>query len=90
MARNKLAGTTKGNSKSALYYQRNPEARKKKDNYNKKFHSSKERRMYRSKLNKFNRKNGKVGDDKDASHCKDGSIVLEGASQNRARNRGKK
>jgi len=90
MARNKLAGTTKGNGKSALYYQRNPEARKKKDAYNKKFHSSKERRMYRSKLNKFNRKNGKVGDGKDASHTKDGGIVLEGASKNRARNRGKK
>jgi hypothetical protein len=90
MARNNLAGSTEGNSKSALYYQRNPEARKKKDSYNKKFHSSKERRMYRSKLNKFNRKNGTVGDGKDASHKKDGTLCLESASKNRARNRGKK
>ena len=90
MARNKLAGTTKGNSKSALYYQKNPEAKAKKDKYNKDFHSTPERRMYRSKLNKFNRSNGKVGDGKDASHTKSGGIVLENASKNRARNRGKK
>ena len=31
MARNKLAGTKVGNSKSAKYYQDNPEAKKKKD-----------------------------------------------------------
>jgi len=46
--------------------------------------------MYRSKLNRFNNKNGKVGDGKDASHTKGGGIVLEDASKNRARNRGKK
>lgn len=92
MARNKLAGTTNGTSKSALYYQNNPEARAKKDAYNKKYHSSSKRRIYRSKLNKFNRDNpnSKPGDGKDASHKKDGSMFLEGSSKNRARNRGKK
>lgn len=92
MARNKLAGTKTGCSKSAVYYQNNPEAKAKKDAYNKKFHSSKERRIYRSKLNKFNRDNpnSKVGDGKDGSHTKSGKIVLESQKNNRARNRGKK
>lgn len=92
MARNGLAGTKNGNSKSALYYQNNPKAKKKKDDYNKKYHSSKSRRVYRSKLNKFNRenKNSSVGDGKDASHTKSGGIVLESAKKNRQRNRGKK
>jgi len=92
MARNKLAGTTNGNSKSALYYQNNPEARAKKNSYNKEYHSSKSRRIYRSSLNRFNSNNpnSKVGDGKDASHTKSGGMVLEGLSKNRARNRGKK
>jgi hypothetical protein len=92
MARNKLAGTKNGTSKSALYYQSNPEAKKKKDEYNKKYHSSKYRRMYRSSLNKYNRDNpnSKTGDGKDASHTKKGGMTLESATKNRARNRGKK
>ena len=39
MARNGLAGTKTGKSKTAKYYQANPEARKKKDAYNKKYNS---------------------------------------------------
>ena len=88
--RNRLAGTKNGTSKSAKYFQENPEARKKKNLYNSKYHKSKFRKKYRAILNKFNKKNGYVGDGKDASHKKDGSIVLESASKNRARNRGKK
>ena len=33
MARNSLAGTTKGKSESAKYFQNNPEAAAKKNNY---------------------------------------------------------
>ena len=39
MARNKLAGKGKGKSRSAKYYAANPEARKKKQAYDKKYHS---------------------------------------------------
>ena len=56
MARNKLAGKSTGRSKSARYYAKNPAARKKKNEYNKKYHSSPERRKYRSELNKANPK----------------------------------
>ena len=70
MSRNKLAGTTKGTSRSARYYQNNPEARAKKDAYNTKFHSTPERRRYRSLLIKKNREAGsKVGDGKDYDHA---------------------
>jgi len=61
MARNKLAGTKKGKSKSAKYFHNNPEARKKKNEYNKKYHKKKSRRKYRSALNKANRKAGTYG-----------------------------
>lgn len=87
--RNSLAGSKKGKSKSAKYYQENPEARKKKNEYNKKFHSTKERKKYRAELNAANAKNpNKKGEDK--SHTKSGKLVNEKSSKNRARNRGKK
>jgi len=50
MARNKLAGTKVGNSKSAKYYQDNPEAKKKKDKYNAKYGASLSRKLYRAFL----------------------------------------
>lgn len=90
MARNKLAGKKKGKSRSAKYYQKNKKARDKKKAYDKKYHSSKARKKYRAALNKFNRKKGRKGDNKDASHTKRGKLVLERMSKNRARNRGKK
>lgn len=88
MARNKLAGTKKGKSKSAKYFQNNPEAREKKDAYNKEYHKKKSRRKYRSALNKANRKAGSYGDGdgKDLSHTKSGKLVKEAQSKNRARN----
>ena len=55
MARNKLAGTKVGNSKSAKYYQDNPEA-KKKDKYNAKYGASLSRKLYRAFLNAMNKK----------------------------------
>ena len=87
MARNSLAGTKKGTSKSARYFQTHPEARKKKNAYNKKYHSTEERKEYRAELNKANRKAGsKVGDGKDMSHTRTGKLVKESQSANRARN----
>lgn len=88
MARNKLAGTKKGKSKSAAYFQNNPEARKKKNEYNKKYHKSKSRKKYRAALNKANRKAGTYGngDGKDMSHDSKGKLKKESQSKNRARN----
>lgn len=62
--------------------------RLKKDAYNKEYHSTPERRKYRSELNKENRKAGTYGnkDGKDMSHTKKGLIVKEKQSSNRARN----
>jgi len=74
MSRNGLAGTKKGNSKSALYYQNNPEARAKKQSYDSSNNKKKSSVLYRTKLNKANRDNpnSKVGDGKDVSHTKTG------------------
>ena len=90
MARNKLAGTKVGNSKSAKYYQKNPDAKKVKDSYNKTYGASTFRKKYRALLAKLNKKKGKKGDGKDVSHLKDGGTTLESQGANRARNRGKK
>lgn len=86
--RNSLAGTKKGKSESAKYFQSNPKAKAKKDAYNKEYHSTPERRKYRSELNKANRKAGTTGnkDGKDMSHTKTGKVVKESQSANRRRN----
>ena len=88
MARNSLAGKSTGTSKSAKYFASNPEARKKKNEYNKEYHSSPSRIKYREELNAANRKAGTYGngDGKDKSHTKKGKLVSEKASTNRARN----
>jgi hypothetical protein len=92
MGANNNAGKYTGKSKSSRYYASNPSARKKKAEYESKYQSSKYRKGYRALLDKANRKNpnSKVGDGKDMSHKKDGGLVLENSSKNRARNRGKK
>lgn len=85
--RNKLAGKLKGKSESARYFKLNPDSREKKNEYNKEYHSTPERRRYRSRLNRANRASGsRVGDGKDVSHKADGTTTLEKASTNRARN----
>lgn len=88
MARNKKAGKSTGKSESAKYFANNPEARKKKNEYNKKYHSSEERKEYRASLNKANRNAGTYGngDSKDMSHTKSGKLRSENQSNNRARN----
>lgn len=85
--RNKLAGKLKGKSESARYFKLNPDAREKKNEYNKEYHSTPQRRRYRSRLNRANRaSDSRVGDGKDVSHKADGTTTLEKASTNRARN----
>lgn len=75
-------------SKSKKYYDKNPDAKKRKAAYDSLYHSTPERREYRSKLNKANRKAGTYGngDDKDMSHTKNGKLVLESKHKNRGRN----
>ena len=51
MARNKLAGKINGKGKSSKHYAENPESKKKKDEYNKKYGASLARKLYRSFLN---------------------------------------
>jgi|TARA_R110000868_G_scaffold5681_6_gene33641 hypothetical protein len=86
--RNTLAGTKKGTSKSATYFQNNPEAKAKKDKYNTEYHKSPERKKYRANLNKANRDSGTYGnkDGKDMSHDTKGKTSKESQSTNRARN----
>jgi hypothetical protein len=81
----------KSPKETAQYYRDNPEARKKKDAYNKEFNKKPEQREKRSELTTERRKRGIDGKGgKDLSHTKDGKLVLEDPSTNRARNRGKK
>ena len=77
--------------RSAKYYRSNPEARRKKAATDKKVNARPEQRAKRSELSKERRRRGVMGKGgKDMSHTKDGRIVAEDASKNRARNRGKK
>jgi hypothetical protein len=81
----------KNPKRSAKYYRDNPEARKKKARYDTRYHDTDERREYRAELARERRKRNVMGrGGKDMSHTKDGKIVAEDASKNRARNRGKK
>ena len=86
--RNKLAGKSTGKSDSAKYFASHPEARAKKNAYNKEYHSSESRKNYRENLNKINRRDNDsgYGDGKDLSHTKSGKLVKEARSTNRARN----
>ena len=74
-------------SKSALYYRNNPEARAKKDAYNKEFQKNPEQVRKRVQCNRFNRKNGTYGnrDKIDCSHQKNGNLIREHQKANRAR-----
>ena len=81
-----------GQSKSAKYYAENPEARKKKNEYNKIHQRRAVQVKKRVEANRFNRQNGTYGngDNKDASHQSDGSLKLENESTNRARGGGQR
>lgn len=80
----------KNPKRSAQYYRDNPEARKKKAEYDTKYHDTPARRKYRAANAKKRRDLGIMGKGgKDVSHKKDGSTTLEDPSTNRARNRGR-
>jgi hypothetical protein len=77
--------------KTAQYYRDNPEAREKKSETDKEFNKKPEQRKKRTELKQERRDRGVDGKGgKDMSHTKDGRIVAEDPSKNRARNRGKK
>ena len=78
-------------SKTSEYYKKNPEARRKRLKQQAKYNRKPSQRKRRAALNADNRRRGTYGngDGKDVSHCKNGKTVLESASKNRARNRGK-
>ena len=62
--------------------------RKKKIAYDKAYHATEERKKYRAKLNKANKKAGTYGngDGKDMSHSKGGKLIKESQRTNRGRN----
>ena len=82
--KNKLAGKKPSYDKLGMAEER----RKKKLAYDKKYQASEERKNYRVELNKANRQKGTYGngDGLDMSHTKKGSLMLERAKKNRARN----
>lgn len=75
-----------GQSKTSKFYASNPEARKKRQKAQAEINKKPDQVKYRVELNKANRKSGKVGDGLDMSHTKNGTLVKEKASANRARN----
>lgn len=84
--RNKIAGTKTGTSRSAKYYQSNPEARAKKEAYDKEYHSTDSRKEYRAELQKINREKGTHGngDGKDVAHKSKTRTRMQSQSKNRA------
>lgn len=73
--------------RSARYYRNHAEARKKKAEYDTKYHSTPERREYRAELNRERRKRGIDGKGgPDVSHRANGKTTLESPKKNRARN----
>lgn len=84
--RNRLAGTKRGKSATAKYYQKNPEAREKKKEYDTEYHSTPARKKYRSVLQAINRKNGTHGnlDGKDVAHTSKTKTISQSQSKNRA------
>ena len=75
-------------SKTQQYYDKNPDAKKRKMAYDALYNKNPKQRKYRAELNKANRDAGTYGngDKKDMSHTKNGKLVKEHQSKNRARN----
>jgi hypothetical protein len=84
--RNSLAGSRTGKSKSAKYYQENPESKKKKDAYNTEYHSTPARKKYRAALQALNRDKGTHGnkDGMDEAHVSKKKTKKQSQSRNRA------
>jgi hypothetical protein len=76
---------------TAKYYRSNSEARARKAEYDTTFGQKPAQRAKRAELAKERRKRGIMGKGgKDLSHTRDGRLVKENPSTNRARNRSKK
>lgn len=74
-------------SKSAQFYRNNKKSREKKKAYDTSYHKTPARRKYRSKLWMERRKRGIAGKGGgDLSHTRNGGLVRENSSTNRARN----
>lgn len=71
--------------RTAKYYRENPEARKKRQEYQKKYDKRKAQRIKRARLNRENRRRGTYGngDGLDVSHMSNGRTRLEKQSKNR-------
>ncbi len=84
--RNTLAGSKRGKSRTARYYQTHPEARKKRDAYATKYHSTPARKKYRATLQALNRDAGTSGnhDHKDLAHQSKTKVIQQDQSKNRA------
>lgn len=77
--------------KTAKFYRKNAEAKKKKAATDKAFNAKPEQKAKRRELAKERYKRGIMGKGgNDLSHTKSGGLVSENPSKNRARNRGKK
>ena len=77
----------KNKRRTAAFYASNPEARRKKAAYDKKYHSTPERRKYRAELSRERRARGIDGrGGGDLSHTENGGLRRESPSRNRARN----
>lgn len=85
MARNRLAGTKVGTSKSAKFYQNNPESRKKKQDYDTEYNRSPKQMKKRAILQAINRDKGTHGnlDHKDEAHVSKTKTVKQDQSKNR-------
>lgn len=88
MARNRLAGTKVGKSKSALFYQNNPSSKKKKKDYDTEFNKDPKQKKKRAILLAINRDKGTNGngDGLDESHIN----KKETRPQKQSKNRGDK
>lgn len=86
MARNRLAGTKVGKSKSAKYYHSHPESRDKKQSYDAEFNKAPEQQKHRSILQAINRKKGTHGnlDGIDEAHVTKNKTKAQSQSRNRA------
>lgn len=77
--------------RTASFYRKSKKAREKKASTDKAFNSKPSQKAKRRQLSNARYKRGLMGKGgKDLSHTKDGRLVPESPSKNRARNRGKK
>jgi hypothetical protein len=77
---------TKSPGKSARYYAKNPKARAKKNEAQRKRNKTSTNKKYRAELNAARRADGNYGKGgKDYSHTKSGKLVREAPKKNRAR-----